>query len=378
MSVIFLHPAVRKYRDPLFTELSKVGVDFLFTSVNDADTPAGRETNEILKDTSIRFRQAREIILLGKRNFSFDLKVVFAYDVIIFSGVTSIPFLLLAVPLFLCKKKILIFDELWKYPDGKSYGILRPLIRALVKRTVSSFVAAGTMAADFLVSEFKVPKDRIYMAYNTAPCPRGVNLGNRALMRSPNEIDEYDGDAKVVLYLGRVVEYKGLDLLIQAMATLPPSTAMLIVVGDGDFLPYCKRLCADLGMQNRIRFLGECGADDTGRYYAMADLFVLPAKFVNDTPVGYEAWGFTINEAMAMKLPVIATKAVGAAHDLIIDGETGWMCEANDVEDLSRALSHALNSPENLHRIGKKGHELLTQRCSYEENLAAVIRAIAH
>src|SRR5262249_39242213 len=132
------------------------------------------------------------------------------------------------------------------------------------------------------------------------------------------------GNRRVILYLGRLVEYKGLDVLIRAMSRLPEDTCLL-AVGSGPFEETCRQLTRDLNLQDRGRFLGGCTADESRYYYEQADIFVLPARFMEQSSINCEAWGFTVNEAMSLDIPVVATTAVGAAWDLIRDGETGMM-----------------------------------------------------
>jgi glycosyltransferase involved in cell wall biosynthesis len=375
MKTIFLHPAVRNYREPWFTKLSEHNIDFLFTSINSVETPAGLETQEILKEIEFNYIQAKETILFGKKNFSWELLKVFRYDAIIFSGITSIPFLLLAIPLFLVRKKVLIFDELWVYPQGQLYRCIRPLVKFLVKYTVSAFIAAGTKASDFIKNEFQIPTNKIHVAFNTAPVPIKVGDESTDLANRMNCESESDDRVPVILYLGRVVKYKGLDVLLRAMVHVR-EPVRLIVVGDGDYLAECRRLCRDLCLEGRVSFFGACQADEVGRFYSLADLFVLPAQFVDDLPIGYEAWGFTVNEAMAMGLPVIASTAVGSAYDLIRDEVTGWIFEAGNVEALVVCLNNAVSQKERLYEIGLQGQKWLKYQCSYDQNVEAVLSAL--
>ena len=119
-----------------------------------------------------------------------------------------------------------------------------------------------------------------------------------------------------------------------------------------------------------------CQANEVGSFYSAADLFVLPAQFVDDLPIGYEAWGFTVNEAMAMGLPVIASTAVGSAYDLIRDGVTGWIFEAGDVEALVVCLNKAVSQKGKLYEIGLQGQKWLKYQCSYDQNVKAVLSAL--
>ena len=132
MRIVFVHPAIRVYRAPLLERLATRNIECLFTSINEITTIAGIETQRLLQEVEIKYFQCREIPFFGKRYFSLDLWRVFKYDVVIFSCATSIPFLLLALLLKVAGKRVLLFDELWRYPENiTSYDLIRPYIRFL-------------------------------------------------------------------------------------------------------------------------------------------------------------------------------------------------------------------------------------------------------
>ena len=377
MRVVFLHPAIRTYRVELFECLSQHGIEFLFTSINSENTPAGVETANILKTTAIRFHQCSEVEIDGKRNFSFDLWRVFKYDVVIFSCATSIPFLLLSLPLRILGKRIVLFDELWRYPENHSlYDRLRPIIRFLVRKTVKAFVAAGSCAAKYITSEYGIVQDRVHIAYNTT---LSVNSCSQELHNSNKfrklKFDLVADEGSVILYLGRLVQYKGLDILLKAVAQLEHKVTLL-VVGDGPFRSDCENLASSLGITDCVIFWGACEIDEAACFYEVADTFVLPTRFVQGDAVGYESWGFTINEAMGHAVPVVATDAVGAAHDLIKHGETGWICPSEDVTALAAVLSEVISDLNRARLVGVNGKQWLSSRCSYQQNEEAFCRAI--
>jgi glycosyltransferase involved in cell wall biosynthesis len=111
-------------------------------------------------------------------------------------------------------------------------------------------------------------------------------------------------------------------------------------------------------------------------YYGACDLFVLPTRFLLTEPVNCESWGFTVNEAMSLGVPVVATTAVGAAYDLIVPGETGAMAEAGDPDDLAAKLAPLVADAELRRRIGAAGRERLARVCSYDQSFAAFREAL--
>ena len=123
-------------------------------------------------------------------------------------------------------------------------------------------------------------------------------------------------------------------------------------------------------------FLGSCQSDETPYFYLNSDIFVLPTRFLLSEPVNCESWGFTVNEAMSLEVPIVATTAVGSAFDLIVDGETGMLAEENNHLHLAEKINYLLVDNERRLSIAKKGKERLFELCSYEKNFEAYRSAV--
>jgi glycosyltransferase involved in cell wall biosynthesis len=376
MKKLYVHPAIRDYREPLFRRLGEAGFHFLFTYINPINTHAGKSTRQILASFPYRFYQARELKKLPVSNFSLDLLQVFRYQVVVFSSLTSIPFMLLALPLRILGKKILLFDETWRYQNEvKSYRLMRPWIAFLVKRCVGAFIPAGTKAKEMFQQEFGVASDRLFPAYNTTVDLQSIPSNSEQQANIRARVQEAANGRTTILYLARIVRYKALDVLIHAMTQIPED-ACLIVVGNGPFQAECEELVGRLGLEKRVHFLGPCLTEESPYFYQASDVFVLPTRFLLSEAVNCESWGFTINEAMSLEIPVVATTAVGAAYDLIEDGKTGMMAEENNPDSLAEKIRFLLADPARRREIGRQGRVRLLERCSYTQNEAAYRDAV--
>lgn len=137
--------------------------------------------------------------------------------------------------------------------------------------------------------------------------------------------------AKVVLALSRLHPKKGLDTLLQAAKRLDDDV-MLWLAGDGPDGDKLRRLCHELGLDHRVRFLG--WRTDRAALLAAADLCVLPSR--------YEPFGTVILEAWAARVPFVACKSAGpAAH--VRDGEDGLLVPIDDAPALAAAMQRALH-----------------------------------
>ncbi len=131
----------------------------------------------------------------------------------------------------------------------------------------------------------------------------------------------------VVGYAGKLYERKNPLELMKAFESLPVNGRPygLLMVGDGPQRAECERRACE-----GVVFPGFLNQGEIGRAYAAMDVFVMPSL--------WETWGLALNEAMGFHLPVIATSAVNAAQDLIVDGENGYRYGSGDIPTLTRRI----------------------------------------
>lgn len=144
------------------------------------------------------------------------------------------------------------------------------------------------------------------------------------------------GDKKVVLFVGRLAEKKGVTYLIEAMKQID---AMLVIVGDGPLRQSLEEQAMQLE-RGKVRFLGGKTHDELKTIYASADIFVAPSITAKDGD--QEGLGLVILEAMASGLPVVASHS-GGISQLIKDGVNGLMCDEKCVWQLADNISSLLD-----------------------------------
>ena len=128
------------------------------------------------------------------------------------------------------------------------------------------------------------------------------------------------------LFVGRLIERKGLDVLLDAFGRIQGGA--LDIAGDGPLRPVIEAAAA---RDPRIRMIGHLAGDALTRAYRDADALVVPSL--------YEPWGLVVHEGLAHGLPVVATNQVGAADDLIDTGVNGYVVPAGSASDLGEALN---------------------------------------
>jgi len=163
-----------------------------------------------------------------------------------------------------------------------------------------------------------------------------------------------EGVARIV-FLGQLVERKGLDVLIEAFARVGLPAELLVAGGDWSAAGYpeqLKTLAHQLGVADRIHF--ENHRQDVGAVLSTADIFVLPSRS--------DARPRSIIEAMSLGIPVVASE-VGGIPSLVLHDETGLLVPAEDAGALAAALARLIESPALRTRMGAAGRRHAAQAC---------------
>ncbi|MBI4796466.1 MAG: glycosyltransferase family 4 protein, partial [Deltaproteobacteria bacterium] len=166
----------------------------------------------------------------------------------------------------------------------------------------------------------------------------------------------------VILSVGRLVADKDQETLIRAfrLALTDHPDAQLWLVGDGPRKQALERLAHQILPPGKVRFLP--GQTDLRPLFAQAALFVLSSR--------HEAFPNVVLEAMAMSLPVVATR-VGGLPEMVYPGETGWLAPPGDAPALAAAMSQLLAAPEICETFGRAGRE----RVERDFSLSAMVRS---
>jgi glycosyltransferase involved in cell wall biosynthesis len=167
------------------------------------------------------------------------------------------------------------------------------------------------------------------------------------------------GDPVVILSVGRAVEKKGFDDLLEALAQLPPSLSWRFVhIGGGPLLANLKALARTLGIDQRIEWLGAQDQRAVLEWLRHADLFALASRVARDGD--RDGLPNVLLEAQSQSLPVAATRA-GAIEELIADGENGLLAPPHDPAAMAVALARLIGDPGLRARLGANGAQRLRQ-----------------
>jgi glycosyltransferase involved in cell wall biosynthesis len=168
-----------------------------------------------------------------------------------------------------------------------------------------------------------------------------------------------------LLSVGRAVEKKGFDLLLDALATLPADLHWRLVhIGGGEKLPALKEQADRLGLAERIDWRGAQAQEDVLAAYRGADLFVLPCRVADDGD--RDGLPNVLVEAQSQALACLSTDVSGVP-ELIVDSETGRLVPPGDVPALVTALAALIADPAERARLGQAGQVRVQQAFSHRE-----------
>jgi glycosyltransferase involved in cell wall biosynthesis len=155
----------------------------------------------------------------------------------------------------------------------------------------------------------------------------------------------------VVLYAGRLNPEKNIPLLLHAFRDLLLAVpdAALCIAGAGDQRARLETTSQSLGIAQKVHFLGFISHDELARHYAACDVFVLPSLV--------EIQPLVAMEAMHFARPVIVTRAIVSARELVEEGVNGYIVDPADPAELTARLTTLAQEPDLRRRLGQAGCE---------------------
>jgi glycosyltransferase involved in cell wall biosynthesis len=227
----------------------------------------------------------------------------------------------------------------WSGPLRKTFA---PLIERIVKN--SDAVTVISRYTGDVLRKYVPGVDSVIIPFGAAAVSRSVPTG----VPTRSAADDFE-----LLFIGRLVRRKGIDVLLRSIALLNGDPRLhLRIVGGG---PEKDKLVAEarrLGVSSKVTFEGVVDNERVSKLLSSCHALVLPAVV---RPTGEtEGLGVVLIEAMGYGKPVITTKA-GGIVDVVEDGETGLVVPPGDEKALAAAISRAMDDPQSLAMIAQRG-----------------------
>lgn len=203
----------------------------------------------------------------------------------------------------------------------------------------------------------------LYHGIDLARFPRNAAIGSAR-----------DGSSEpvVILSVARLVEKKGTEILLEALARISPALQWRFVhVGGGPLLKSLQGRAARLGIEERVTWRGALTQDEVLAEYRKADVFALASRIARDGD--RDGLPNVIAEAQSQGLACVATR-VSAIPELVRDGQTGILVPENDAEALARALESLVTDPARRRALGQAAQTRVREGFALEPNIDALAR----
>ncbi|MEV0281058.1 glycosyltransferase family 4 protein [Streptomyces sp. NPDC050610] len=183
-------------------------------------------------------------------------------------------------------------------------------------------------------------------------------------------------DRPVVVCVSRLVPRKGQDTLIQAMPRILSAVpdAVLLIVGDGPYRGELRKLAADTGVADSVRFTGPVPWAALPAHHGAGDVFAMPCR-TRRGGLDVEGLGIVYLEASATGLPVVAGDS-GGAPDAVLDGETGFVVRGGSPTSAADRIITLLRDADLRRRMGERGRAWVEERWRWDQlagRLASVL-----
>lgn len=240
---------------------------------------------------------------------------------------------------------------------------VEPIAMRQKVRHASSVITCTQANLEHLRSSYPEGAHKMHLVYHGLLRHEIAGLERCALERNRNEVRH------TLLFVGRLVPKKGVDVLLKALALLHRSVKCLIV-GDGPMRQKLDMLTAQLNLKDCVTFIGSVKHSEVSRYYASATALVVPSVIANDGD--RDGLPNVILEAAAASLPIIASDVSGIT-EFVEDGKTGLLFHAGDCEGLAEAIKRLLSNDELAIMLSNGARQKLLSSFVAEENAKRLV-----
>lgn len=375
--ILFIHNTAMPYRIPFFKGLSQLyDIKFIFTNFKRSFERRGMEIPSIpelddskyeILDTKIPFYNVFQL---------FSILLREDYDLVV-GSIDYIPPSVF-VTNFLCfligkmrGKRTIFWTEEWGWPKHILRRIISPFINLMLRRC-DAILVPGSKHKEYVVS-LGCSESKIFIMPNVTNIVQKEDHIKRMMVLR----DQFK-DRKVILFVGQLRELKGIQYLIKAFSKLKKEyeNLDLLIIGMGNYKKVLIKICNHLGLTEAdVHFVGFVENEELGAYYLLADVFVIPSVVSSGFA---DACPLVLNEAMAFGKPVIATNAVGAAFDMIKNGENGFIVPEREENALCGSLKTILFSNDLQENMGRKSKEIIKNKFTYNKMLNGFNEAIEY
>lgn len=242
---------------------------------------------------------------------------------------------------------------------------LRIILRRQMVRFADALITNNNRGKAYLIEILKTKESQIFVRPYQVP-------DAKALSEQQENIEGSDQDWRhpVFLFVGQLIQRKGVHLLLESCAILQKSgyhDYIVIIVGDGPQRDEFEDFSQSQGLQNCIKWVGWVEYDRLSTYFRSADVFVFPTL--------EDIWGVVVLEALAFGKPVLCSQWAGAA-EMVAEGENGHVFDPHDPESLAKIMRRFIDEPNMSVVMGRKSQQMMSQHTP--EAVAQFLGEVVH
>jgi N-acetyl-alpha-D-glucosaminyl L-malate synthase BshA len=246
-----------------------------------------------------------------------------------------------------------------------NYGIrLSRRIDAMVRKVLNDadLVIAASNATFNEVRKIIKKTDKVHLVPNGVDTEEFCPNLDSSLIKKKLGIEEQ----RVVFTLRNHRTRYGIEYLIRAapLVIKERDDVVFLVGGDGPLRDFHERLAVNLGVKDKVIFVGRIPENQKPHYFAMSDIVVIPSL--------QEAFGLVVSEAMACEKPVIGSR-VGGIPDQIIDGFNGFLVQPGNPREIAEKVLWLLDKPSKAESMGIRGREIAVRKFNIERRMEHIL-----
>lgn len=231
------------------------------------------------------------------------------------------------------KKKYISWSDGTLFTE-RNINIIQKLSRKYICKNSNAFIASSTNTKKTQI-HYGAKEDNVFVSLLTI------------------DVDKYRYERKEfvgnrMLFVGRLVKLKGLDLLLEALAKVNLDYRFTIV-GDGDVKEDLIQQAKRLKIQDKVNFVGEKNGDEVVEYYKNSDIFILPTR--------QDCYGLVLLEAACATMTVISSKYAEGVPDIIEDNVSGIIVDPYNEEDMIDKINYVLKNKDNSFELAQNAYK---------------------
>lgn len=326
-SIILITNSPTPYRVPLWNELGRL-INFNVICIAKIE----KNRKWIIEYPSyIKFLKSYHLFF-EKRDWALHFTIPFSLfiylfkknpSVLIIAGYDSIQYWEALIFTKIFKKKIVLWSGT-TLESSKSKNKLVNFLKNIFINSADTYYTYGTKATQYLES-FGVDPKKIITGVNT--------VDTKYFKEKTSNQNSTDG-IKRFLYVGQLIERKGLLNTIHAFSKLEHNNWLFSIIGNGGQEKELKELVKRYNLDDKILFIGYKQKNEIIDYFSASDILIMPSLS--------EVWGLVLNEALASGLFCLSSKYAGATFDLIYDDKNGYIIDSNNIDDITQKLNSSM------------------------------------